>query len=286
VYICVMEDRKLQILEKTEPRLMSDGSKRIIVKVVCFCGKIFESHLSSINQGLTKSCGCLVKQRLIERTKTDSSFKTSHPLYRVWISMRTRCNNKNHFSYKYYGGRGISVHPEWESDYNSFFEWCIRNGYKKTLQLDRSNNDGNYEPDNCRFVTAMVNGRNKRNTVLIPYNGESRTLKEWSEVLDIPYGMLYSRIKNQGKTPEEAFIKPKTEVMIIDLDISDALKTTIKDQGITQRWVVKKMIQKGCESIDEVKFSNKLKGMIGFTENEIILINEILGTSFVLKKEI
>ena len=90
----------------------------------------------------------------------------AHPLCSVWSDMKTRCYNSNQKSYKHYGGRGIIVCEEWTGDFKCFYDWAIKNGYKKGLQIDRINNDGNYEPDNCRFVTTAENCRNSRQTKL------------------------------------------------------------------------------------------------------------------------
>lgn len=82
-----------------------------------------------------------------------------HPLYLVWCAMKQRCSNPNRKDFKRYGGRGVKVCNLWQKDPKSFIEWCLANGYKKGLQLDRIDNDGNYEPCNCRFVTNATNSR-------------------------------------------------------------------------------------------------------------------------------
>lgn len=79
------------------------------------------------------------------------------PIYGVWASMVKRCENPNCIGYKNYGGRGISVDETWRKDPKAFCEWAIKNGYKKGLQLDRINNNGNYTPDNCHFVSQKEN---------------------------------------------------------------------------------------------------------------------------------
>ena len=89
-----------------------------------------------------------------------------HPLYDVWKSMKYRCHNPNNRVYKYYGGRGIAVCRGWLNNFKAFYDWAISNGYEKGLQLDRENNDSDYKPSNCRFVTSAVNNQNKRNNKL------------------------------------------------------------------------------------------------------------------------
>ena len=85
---------------------------------------------------------------------------TKHPLYSVWSGMRSRCNNPNCGHFHRYGGRGITICSEWDSA-QIFIEWAVKAGWKPGLQLDRTNNDGNYCPENCRFVTALVNSNNR-----------------------------------------------------------------------------------------------------------------------------
>jgi len=91
---------------------------------------------------------------------------SEHPLYRIWGAIKDRCFNKNVKDYKDYGGRGISVCDGWVNNFQSFYDWAISNGYRRGLEIDRENNDGNYEPSNCRFVIHATNMRNRRTTKL------------------------------------------------------------------------------------------------------------------------
>lgn len=83
-------------------------------------------------------------------------------IYGVYKGIKRRCFNENDPSYKNYGGRGITICEEWLNDFRVFYDWCLTNGYSKGLDIDREDNDGDYTPDNCRFVTRKVNGRNTR----------------------------------------------------------------------------------------------------------------------------
>ncbi|HXJ55417.1 MAG TPA: hypothetical protein VNU68_02020 [Verrucomicrobiae bacterium] len=88
-----------------------------------------------------------------------------HPLYGVWRAMRARCHNPNDHAYPYYGGRGITICPEW-SEFKPFFDWAITNGWSPGLFFDRQENDGNYTPSNCRFVLLLQSNRNKSNITI------------------------------------------------------------------------------------------------------------------------
>lgn len=123
---------------------------------------------------------------------------TDHPdLYGVWCSMKGRCENPNRPKYKDYGGRGIKVCDEWH-DCGAFAEWAFSSGYKRGLQIDRIDVNGDYCPENCRFVTPKQNSRNRRNTKRLTVNGESKTVVEWCEQLDLNQYTVYDWIRRKG----------------------------------------------------------------------------------------
>jgi hypothetical protein len=88
-------------------------------------------------------------------------------LYSIWTTMKQRCYNPKNVNYKLYGARGIIVCSEWRFSFRSFKTWAFQNGYDEKLTIDRINNDGNYEPDNCRWVTREENNKNKRPKITI-----------------------------------------------------------------------------------------------------------------------
>ena len=100
--------------------------------------------------------------------------KSGTKLYSRWTNMKDRCNNPHNISYPNYGGRGIQVCEEWQHDFQAFFDWAMANGYREDLTLDRINNDGNYEPSNCRWATKLEQGANKRNNIHVTINGEDK----------------------------------------------------------------------------------------------------------------
>ena len=115
--------------------------------------------------------------------------------------MMARCYKSSYRNFKRWGGRGITVCSEWH-DMNVFFEWAQSNGYAKGLQIDRIDNNGNYEPLNCRFITHKENNNNKSTNVYITHNGVTKTRMQWSEVLNIPYDRIRSKMRKGITDPE------------------------------------------------------------------------------------
>ncbi len=132
-------------------------SKRLFKLSVCQCdcGTYRVLAAGDLLRGFTTSCGCYRR----EQRTTHGMYDT--PLYICYWNMRQRCENPKNKDYRWYGRRGISVCKEW-IDFDTFKAWALANGYGEDLQIDRENNNGNYEPGNCRFVTAKVNANNRR----------------------------------------------------------------------------------------------------------------------------
>lgn len=114
-------------------------------------------------------------------------------LHACWRSMRYRCLHKNHKQYFDYGKRGIKICAEW-TQYENFELWARKNGYKQGLTIDRKNNNGNYEPLNCRWITQKENNYNKRNSIIINYKGKNYSIYEASKEFKIPESVLQNRI--------------------------------------------------------------------------------------------
>lgn len=133
----------------------------------CDCGNVTTIRNDSLKKGTTKSCGCITKE--IARTGDHRRTHGMHGsrLYRIWLAMKTRCNNPNTKRFKDYGGRGITVCEEWtgKDGFIHFHDWSILNRYSDELSIDRINNDGNYAPDNCRWATCKEQNSNKRKQV-------------------------------------------------------------------------------------------------------------------------
>lgn len=125
---------------------------------LCDCGQYTVVRSDDLRRGKTLSCGCL---RVGGMHKTHGGTYTK--LFRVWCSMRARCGNPNDRCFHRYGGRGIKVCEEWDTDFSSFKRWSEANGYEEGLTIDRIDNDKGYSPDNCRWTTMKVQNNNKSN---------------------------------------------------------------------------------------------------------------------------
>lgn len=108
--------------------------------------------------------------------------------------MKYRCTQPKYDKYQYYGKRGISVCPEWTDSFDVFQEWALSHGYEEGLTLDRIDNDRNYEPDNCRWVTMKEQANNKTTNHLLTYNGKTQTMQQWSEELGLSYAAISKRL--------------------------------------------------------------------------------------------
>lgn len=170
--------------------------------VRCDCGSEKAIIGSSMTGGRTISCGCAHRERMLTASKTHGM--SNSPEYKAWASMISRCKYPSATGFENYGGRGIKVCEQWESSFENFYS-CV--GARPTSQhsLDRFPDvDGNYEPGNVRWASVVEQARNKRSSMLITVDGETKALAEWCETLGLQYGTVNSRIRKLGWSPEEA----------------------------------------------------------------------------------
>lgn len=161
--------------------IKKDISKKLYWICKCDCGTIKSVYGSNLRLGKTKSCGCLLRETSSRIHKTHGKYH--NPIYSVWAGMLRRCKNKNDSHYHFYGGRGIKVCNRWEKFIN-FYE-DMSDGYKKGLQIDRIDTNGNYEPGNCRWVTPKQNSQNRNSNVFITMNGKRMVQIEWARHLKV-----------------------------------------------------------------------------------------------------
>lgn len=173
----------------------------------CECGKEAVVKTALLRNGGVRSCGCLMRdtarERHLQHGHNRSDARTGE--YGSWAGAKTRCTNPNHPAFHNYGGRGISMCDRWLNSFELFLQDM---GPKPTPQhsIDRINNDGNYEPGNCRWATSVEQGRNNRRTRMVELNGETRCIIEWCEILGTPQHRVRSRLK-RGWTEIDALTK-------------------------------------------------------------------------------
>jgi hypothetical protein len=185
------------------------GTWRRIIEARCECGNVREYLFDLVARGDTQSCGCFRKEVVKKRMVTHGL--SNHKLYDVWQHMIMRCYDEKDKAYHNYGGRGIEVWKEWKDDFLEFYEWCMVNGYNEGLSLDRTDNDGNYAPYNCKFATRPEQNRNQRGNRYFTAFGETKCLWDWGkdERCKVTVWGLRSRIDNGWEGSfEEALITP------------------------------------------------------------------------------
>ena len=226
---------RLIVLQEEEPHYTKGGSKKRMWLCKCDCGKTKIVNGNSLVCGRTKSCGCLLVDNGRAKSKGD---RHRDRLYILWIGMRQRCNNKNHKSYKWYGGKGIKVCDEWDNDYESFEKWAYDNGYDKTLPrgvqtIDRINSDLDYSPDNCRWATQKEQVRNSSQyTKMVEITREPLTLL--SDITDaVPYFF--------GK---DVHIDPETQEKTLDTEVSQNVLKDFVPNAKTWDWTDENLHEK------------------------------------------
>lgn len=180
------------------------GKKETAYICRCDCGKITHPFAYALKSGNTQSCGCKSLENRVKARTTHHKVGTR--IYRIWRGMKTRCENSNDYHFEYYGSRGIKVCEEWQS-FEPFYDWATNNGYTEKLTLERIDNNGDYEPSNCRWATIKEQCNNRRTSRVITHNNVSHTLSEWAEIANMQPGTLAYRLKS-GWDMEKALKTP------------------------------------------------------------------------------
>lgn len=159
---------------------------------LCDCGTKKNVAAGNLRRGNTSSCGCLHKEATASINKSHGMAKTR--LYRIWAGMKGRCDGTDGARTKiYYHDRGIRVCDEWNSSFEVFRDWAVLNGYSDNLSIDRIDNDGNYEPSNCRWANAKIQANNRSNNIIVEFDGRLMTLAEAAIEQCVNYSTLYYR---------------------------------------------------------------------------------------------
>ena len=191
---------KLTVVE----RLQNDTGGIPVWLCKCDCGNFTRVRGKNLKNGSVKSCGCILKNGT---TTTHGLSKTK--IYNTWNSMKARCFNPKSCSYKRYGARGITVCEEWKNSFEEFYSWSIQNGYNENLTIERIDNNGNYCPENCKWISQKQQCRNRRTNIEFEYMGEKHILIEWCEILNLDYKFIHNRIYKMGWSFEKSISTPK-----------------------------------------------------------------------------
>lgn len=200
----------LTVLGRAANRTTPNGNRFTYWLCKCDCGTLKEIRAEHLKAGKIVSCGC----QQSKNGTANPAYKhggTGTRLYYVWNGMHQRCYNPNNERYSSYGGRGIRVCAEWD-DFATFRDWALSAGYDESASygectLDRINVNGNYCPDNCRWVNEAVQSRNRTTNIYLTYKGETKVLKDWARMLKTDGQVLKRRIE-KGWTPEQIIETP------------------------------------------------------------------------------
>ena len=194
---------------KSVPRSSGKGSPRTHWFCTCACGKTAWVDATNLRQGISKNCGC--KKREIARHNIKAareSVPSGKPavkhgmsqsrLYRRWAAMLDRCYNPASIVFKHYGGREITVYEPWHK-FEPFRDWALANGYTDELTIDRINNDGNYEPGNCRFISQKEQISNRRNTIMVT---PGTSISSFCESHHVDYDLVWHALRLKRQRPD------------------------------------------------------------------------------------
>lgn len=192
---------RLTAISKTDKR----RNRTVVWLCECDCGNTKEVSSVCLTNGFIKSCGCLRREKGSDHGR---KMMTKHGwygtrVYRVWHGMVCRCDEPSNSQYPNYGGRGIKVCDEWRNNPKAFCEWAMANGYSDNLTIDRIDVDGNYEPNNCRWVTIEKQQGNKRNNVNITYMGKTQCVAAWAREVGLNQMSIYERVRKGWADPEK-----------------------------------------------------------------------------------
>lgn len=128
-------------------------------------------------------------------------------LYQCWENIKKRCYYQKEPQYRYYGAKGVTVCKEWKNNYSEFKNWALKNGFKLGLTIDRINVNGNYCPENCRWITHREQCSNRTSNRILTFNGTAHTVTQWGEIIGIDSKTLFARLK-RGWSTEKTLTRP------------------------------------------------------------------------------
>lgn len=219
---------RLTIVREVEPV----GSKHKRVRRFlcrCDCGNEIICRLPNLKSGTTRSCGCY--RKFVASNRRDCHHLNNTRIYRIWCGMKRRCYNKHNEHFDRYGGRGIIVCDEWKTNFMNFYDWDMSNGYDDKLSIDRINNEGNYEPSNCRWANQKQQVVNSTAAIKCSLGGNIVSLSDIADIL----GVSFKRIRrivymlNNGYDMNEILRLSKKDDSFMFAEETDTEKKQIVD---------------------------------------------------------
>jgi hypothetical protein len=221
-------------LEVIGPHRMK--GKNLATVCICDCGNQKEILCANLRKGTTNSCGCLrVEVPKARATHGHASKEVKSRTYSIWTNMINRCTNPKIHNWMDYGGRGIFVCQRWRESFENFLS--DMGEVPAGLSIDRINNDLGYEPNNCRWATAIDQQNNTSRNHIVEFRGESMTIAQWAAKTGISANVLYARINRWGWSTERALTTPSRQRLLLSEPVS------IEYQGRTQtlaEWAVER----------------------------------------------
>ena len=228
---------RLTIIREVEPAGSSHKRvRRFLCR--CDCGNEIICRLPNLKSGTTKSCGCY--RKFVSSNRRDCHHLQNTRIYRIWCGMKRRCYNKHNEHFDRYGGRGIIVCDEWKTDFMNFYDWAMSNGYDDKLSIDRINNEGNYEPSNCRWANQKQQIVNSTAAIKCSLGGNIVSLSDIADIL----GVSFKRIRrivymlNNGYDMNEILSLSKKDDSFMFAEETDAKKKQVVDLKI--KWITPK----------------------------------------------
>ena len=232
---------RLTIIREVEPAGSSHKRvRRFLCR--CDCGNEIICRLPNLKSGTTKSCGCY--RKFVSSNRRDCHHLKNTRIYRIWCGMKRRCYNKHNEHFDRYGGRGIIVCDEWKTDFMNFYDWAMSNGYDDKLSIDRINNEGNYEPSNCRWANQKQQIVNSTAAIKCSLGGNIVSLSDIADIL----GVSFKRIRrivymlNNGYDMNEILSLSKKDDSFMFAEETYAEKKQVVDLKI--KWMALKPFDK------------------------------------------
>lgn len=201
---------RLTVIREAAPLIHYTTKRRVAIRMFecrCDCGTVKTVRMFSLRNGATVSCGCYHNElsALQARRHGHASHIYKAPEYMAWQNMKSRCYSPRNDRFESYGGRGITVCDRWRDSYEAFLTDMGRKP-SPHHSIDREDNDGNYEPGNCRWALLKVQARNNRRNRHVLFEGRSIPLSEACELTGLSYGMVKARLR-RGWPDERALVK-------------------------------------------------------------------------------